>query len=243
MKQHKKFYKKKTTENKALSKNQKKVVSKIVQKKINKFVEDKHLPIASNQASSGTYYKYDGLGELYNLSTVPQSTGDTGRVGDEIDARWLEIRVSVFAPFNTAIGSYLTRIIIFRWKEINAHIPINEDLLDLSSTTTDYQNVLSPLNWKTFPSRAHLYKDILIGQSSTQTGTTTSGGGAYNNPYVRTFKIFLKNVKQTYQNLTGLGSNTSTNQFYMAVYGQSVVGPPANAQSINWSSKFTYKDA
>lgn len=173
-------------------------VAKVVNKILAKRVEDKYHDIfGTSLPGAGTYF-------LQLLNGLTQSTGDAGRIGNEVCNTSVHMKLSVSFPDATNNG----RILVFWDKQPNGAVPVAADLLTYPASPVD--SFLNPDS----KARFQVLKDILV------------SGGA-NGPVAKSYnwQINLRHKRTMFKGTTDAIASISTNALYVMFMNDSAVIP------------------
>lgn len=196
----KNYYKKSGKSSKALNKNQKNLVKKLINRSYNQKSEWKfHLTTVSGAA--------DNAGGINTLSDITQNNTDTSRNGDEVRLSTISIRYH----WENGDSYNIARLIIFQWFSSSAAAPTVADLLTVDAT----EPVLSSYN----TDRAHQYKimyDKCTLISENYSGHTNSSKVVYK-------KLRAPRKQLKFRETTTVGTNKI---FYLVISDSSIGSHP-----------------
>lgn len=167
--------------------------------------------------------------QIINLTRTAQSLTDTGRIGDSVKARFLQIRNHFVADHST-VNNNIIRCMIFVDKSVSASMGIADPTL--ANLFTSSTNVFSPLN-KDNGDRFVLLKDKIF---TLDCPTATNAVAGARGGSTRFMKINLPldfHIRYVAANLNDVGPN----QVYMLLWTASGVTP-----SCTYYSRFKYTD-
>jgi len=96
------------------------------------------------------YTQIDRTGRLTILSNVPQGVAQFNRVGDELEMKYIEVRLNAYynsLVINTDVEHKL-RVILFRWRDdTSVHYPVIGDIVETGGASVGC--TVSPYTWAT----------------------------------------------------------------------------------------------
>lgn len=201
------------------------VPARITQKKLVKDVKQlkkvqrQRMPEQKYRINFVSATKYDYSGFISPLTTIAIGTGDSGRIGDVIQPK--SIQLKSYASVGLAGGP--SRVIIFQWHERFAtHPPTPGDILRSA--------LLGTANAPNSPYYQDGRKLFTVLYDSTKLLYGGSSGSVMFNKTVR--------PKKKIEYFHGSATDC-TNGVYMLHVGSNA---PANAATSNWVAKFLYTD-
>lgn len=203
---------------KALTAPQKKQVTKIANKVVNRRSETKHHNAVQNYTAFGAVYPPVPV----DLTLIPQGILDIERVGDRCTLVRMVLRLLVERPASAGSVSSTQRVLVFMWKPNT--VPVASDILNIGPT--GLIDINSDYNHDT----RQEYK-ILMDKPIVQ--TIISNTQRYN----KYLKFKLKSVPKDLQYVNA--STVGTNHIYiMYITDASAVSYP----NINYHSRIYFRD-
>lgn len=189
-------------------------VAKVVNKILAKRLEDRYHDIYGF-LDTGTLGSYT----VQLINGLVQSTGDAGRIGNEVSMNYLMAKLNMEFPDTTN----RTRVMIVLDKQPNGLVPNASDLWTYTGQPVD--SFLNPDS----KARFHVIKDVLI------------SGGTSGGPATKAFnwKINLRKKSVLYKGTTDTIASIQTNALWLITASDSGVSPNPR---LNYMFRLNYLD-
>lgn len=218
---------------KALAPKAKRQVRSIVKSEMKKQTEYKQYSVS--QSPVGVYDGTVGV-NLINVTLITQGVADNNRVGDEINLKWIEVKMFLYNNTSATANAYtFFRVIIFQYNYFNNAPKIDELLLTSAANGGTTYGTFSSRNID-YLNTYHVLYDKTV---KTVLGVPNASNYASNEAYVKSLNIRvpLKFAKKKIQYLAA--STSPANGIWMLITtGQGTVASDP-VVSYNVSTGFT----
>lgn len=225
----KRYYKKK---GKPLAKNTVKQVKKIVENVLKKNTEYKQ---HSDGYSLAVVYGATAGASISHLTNITQAITDTGRIGDEITLKSIQIRGVIYNNTGAASNPYnFIRVIVFQYKSAD-NIPTVDEYLQNSVVSGNTRSAFSARNQDYMGIYISLFDKVYKVEGGAANAANYGPTGNISQ-YIQ-FNVPLKycTKKIQYEAATTL----ATNGIYLIVIGSSASVTNNPTQAFQWTVLYT----